>query len=1590
MFRCIKCGQLLNEGFAIKNGRKCSRDCGGDLMAATVERFLRVNVDLLPQPIAVTATRLDDTLASSGDLIATLFQFKDCFEASIKFLGAVLLAEYIRSPIATRERTEELAKKLVRPTLGVWVNEVVRNLSHWLHESDAPLACAVSALFVEPGKGEKLADTPLRTHCKDFVTYRNEALGHGAQRPDWRYREDLANWLPVLADLLDGIAGLQPHQLHLVTGVNQSQAWMGLRPAMSAMPGSFPRELVGHFVMIAPDETTVDLDPYLSHLLAGSQEFRLHYYDSIYHFKRTRKEAEVLEYDEGDKQARTEPMVGLLRAFGEDVLAGAVDRHLARMAIIDDQVMVSGKLIEAHASIVGRRTILERVRDFLQTEESGVLILEGQPGKGKTALVAHMIDEVFGQHVPRPVHFFYRRTSGIRNPDQCVRSLYHALLAEHDIVEAEESRRQNAPEEVAVKLANLLAAEIAPRLKPERPQILFIDALDEADGNAFQRIPENLPKGVFVIATSRPVPDRVTLAPRSNCRFCDLDDPALAEEDRRDGLEYVTRELADCGLPPETLDEIARLGAGNFLVLKLLCRHLRNAESARIDGFLHRFATDNREDRLGFLYEEFWKRMVDGLSEGRSEELAKTAGILVCTLAPVTFEILAVALKMNRTSLEMSLGRLSQYLTEIRLFEDGVEGTYFRLYHETFADFLRSKPAIDRKKSRKQLADACRQWADIPPGYGQTYALRFGPRHLLEDERASDAADLLLDIGFLEAKAQAGMIFELAADLQAVSASASLTPVQRGRLELIEEAIRRDIEFLSSRPGAIFQSLWNICWWHDSPKAARHYGLGSFWSRFWVRRVAIGTQSFLICNIVFHAWMFAGAGLFAWLGAFDIAASWVGISIALAVAEKWLSRRRSRKFATLTWRQSKDADWLPWERPGPIHQLLEAWRRDKTRMDPSFRWFRAVRPPVLGLGMALRAVFRDRYNGINCVAYSPDGTVLAGGCQDGKVRVWDRASGREIACLKGKGQMRGIVFLNRTRLASASRSDVQIWNLPSGSDGRAFNASTESIARSPSGDRLATGDVAGGVTIWDVSTGQKLLQWSAHSESVSALAFFPDGRKLVSVSLDGTACVWSAHDGAQFLMLPKHPDKIHAVAVASDGARIATASEDCLVRIWNARSGVPLRELKDHHMGLRSVAFAADGGRIATASRDGSLTVWDSHRGNTCFHVCRANGSPIEQMALSPDQEGRWMASASMDGAVRLWDTFRNPCFLNLIGHSTFAISLCFAPDGKTLAVGSIDKTIRFIDVATGLQRRCVTMPQKPFVIRYSPGGASIAVGFLEGSVGLVDSRTGRLLNVLEGDGFPTLCIAFSSDERWLAAASLSHWIVVWEISTKREVGRFDTSTVGTVDLAFSQDADVLLAATDDGIVRQWAFETGKCLELGRIGNALRSPVFDGICGIRREASDVWLPPGQHWTVDVTGRIVACLSDTYLTLAKLEPSSAPPIVARLRTVGERVWAPWPIMGMFFLFSGSIRSLRDCDYLVEFDDGDWGWISLDLAIDFAVKPGTSVLARRATSDNFEPGIIHQIDGDRIRVGFEDGDSEKIPAVRVQIPCPIDGF
>jgi WD40 repeat protein/predicted Ser/Thr protein kinase len=172
-----------------------------------------------------------------------------------------------------------------------------------------------------------------------------------------------------------------------------------------------------------------------------------------------------------------------------------------------------------------------------------------------------------------------------------------------------------------------------------------------------------------------------------------------------------------------------------------------------------------------------------------------------------------------------------------------------------------------------------------------------------------------------------------------------------------------------------------------------------------------------------------------------------------------------------------------------------------------------------------------------------------------------------------------------------------------------------------------------------------------------------------------------------------------------------------------------------------------------------------------------------------------------------------HPEALTLTGHAGPVMSVCFSPDGKRLASGSLDKTIKVWDAATGQVVHTLTGHTEPVVrVCFSPDGKRLASASLDKTVRIWDAATGQLIRTLEGHANIVMSVCFSPDGKRLASTSISQGngkVRVWDAATGQEVFAL-TGRDGFLAACFSPDGKRLAAAPVAGPVKLWDAETGK------------------------------------------------------------------------------------------------------------------------------------------------------------------------------------
>lgn len=370
------------------------------------------------------------------------------------------------------------------------------------------------------------------------------------------------------------------------------------------------------------------------------------------------------------------------------------------------------------------------------------------------------------------------------------------------------------------------------------------------------------------------------------------------------------------------------------------------------------------------------------------------------------------------------------------------------------------------------------------------------------------------------------------------------------------------------------------------------------------------------------------------------------------------------------------------------------------------------------------------------------------------------------------------------------------------------------VAVSPDGRYVATGISEGTVWIWDTITGKEVATLPSVTGSAMCVAFHPDGESLSVGYADGTIRIWSmatftvmaqvlAHEPAATL----GPRRVLSLEYSPDGSMLASGATFGQVRVSHARSLAPIHQwLVDPAAWMQVVSWSRDQRRISAASSDNLIRVVDTSTGEVVQRLSAHEGIAYS-CHYSPD--GRYLASGSWDTTVRLWDS-KGELVDTLRGHSSIVLSVQFSPDGKTLASGSADGTVALWNVES--RKRVNVIPgQGAWVhsVAFTPDGSALAVRTVEGTVTLwwLGHSNARQL---VGHTKELFDVRFSPDGSRLLTCSWDGSAILWDSATLAPLQTFRGHMGWIMSCTFSPDGTEVATSGFDGTVRIWDKSNGK------------------------------------------------------------------------------------------------------------------------------------------------------------------------------------
>jgi len=356
---------------------------------------------------------------------------------------------------------------------------------------------------------------------------------------------------------------------------------------------------------------------------------------------------------------------------------------------------------------------------------------------------------------------------------------------------------------------------------------------------------------------------------------------------------------------------------------------------------------------------------------------------------------------------------------------------------------------------------------------------------------------------------------------------------------------------------------------------------------------------------------------------------------------------------------------------------------------------------------------------MRCLAFSPDGSVLASGSS-------------------GTGDT-----------GSTLLADVYLWDVANGKELLQFpahQACVASLSFSPDGRALASTGPEPMIRIWDVATGRESFPQTGHRTWIRTLVVSPVDGTVFTGGQDGTIRHWDAATGRELAPIGPFASPIHTLAIAHDGKTLLVVGAFGAPVLWSTERGAEIRPISETPQPGQGTIWETASGKVVTTTRDqnGKPTVSfpmlcspDSKEGITvdregvtirnvasAKEVRRAIQSRIQYYnpALSPD--GRFLATngwdesrrgGKLDPAIHIWELTSGQEVATVEGHQAATRALAFSPDGRFLASGSVgngtsnDVSVRVWDVATGRERRRFDGHLAAInAVAFSPDGRSV------------------------------------------------------------------------------------------------------------------------------------------------------------------------------------------------------------------------------------------------------------------------------------------
>ena len=365
-----------------------------------------------------------------------------------------------------------------------------------------------------------------------------------------------------------------------------------------------------------------------------------------------------------------------------------------------------------------------------------------------------------------------------------------------------------------------------------------------------------------------------------------------------------------------------------------------------------------------------------------------------------------------------------------------------------------------------------------------------------------------------------------------------------------------------------------------------------------------------------------------------------------------------------------------------------------------------------------------------------------------------------------------------------------------------FSSDSRLLAGAASDETMSNDDrVDRCVSVWDVTTGERVAHFMGHSDWVSAVAFSPCGEFLVSNSRDKSLRVWDVEEGTQKMVYTDFEESWVEPFYSPEGELLGTVNRQDTIEVWNIECREKLYTLEAHPRSVYANWFKKFPQLVIT---DKKTEVGDGHTSSTLREfVCYP-----DPVLFLPD--GATLATKGYRNGIVLWD-IRDKHPLKTLLEGKRITSFTVLPSGNMLAATVQDEeNVAVWDVEKPDKPIAEFTEQGHLVWRmtFAPMDDRLAVGSREGTIYLYDFKRNERLRSLTGHTDFIWSVSFSPDGKRLVSSSSDKTSKLWDVASGEQIATFPLDESRTLmGVAFSPCGSVIATGMFGGL-RLWCAET--------------------------------------------------------------------------------------------------------------------------------------------------------------------------------------